>query len=422
MNKKVSISDLLDAVAERSEKSKKEVNDFFSALQLVIEEGLEKDKISKISGLGTFKLVWVLPRKSVNVSSGKEVIIPGHYKISFLPEASVKKLINEPFEHLEVTDLDGKPIVKTSSPMNKNGEEESDDDDPIKKLAMQATEIKGLLDDIQGKADTIKDDDIAKGNLQKAEHEKADESLLEEKNAEVGVVAKSSVEEAMSVSEPIVTEDIKDTEKTVVESDKTNETFSYTIDKIDDPVVDKYKKNRKWLWFLLSGCVVVALVLCSVFYGAFIKNYIVGHLPKLSEKNAVATDSIQQNKVNSPSVIKYASDSLVTDGVDSTADISIPKVPGNFDSFKHSRIYNDFITTVKMTNGDRLTLLSLKYYGSKIFWPYIYEANKDKIVNPDIIESGITIKIPKLPKYAIDVNNVNCINYANELGNKYASK
>ena len=78
---------------------------FVEAFQSIFEEALLRDKILKISGLGTFKLVPVESRKSVNVNTGEEFEIASHYKLTFTPDASLKDKVNEPLAHLETTEL-----------------------------------------------------------------------------------------------------------------------------------------------------------------------------------------------------------------------------------------------------------------------------------------------------------------------------
>ncbi len=75
-----------------------------------------------------------------------------------------------------------------------------------------------------------------------------------------------------------------------------------------------------------------------------------------------------------------------------------------------------------MEVGSRLTLFARKYYGSKDFWVYIYEANMDVIKNPDNVTVGTKIKIPKLDSKLIDLSNHDCINKAKELQNKYLGR
>ena len=86
------------------------------------------------------------------------------------------------------------------------------------------------------------------------------------------------------------------------------------------------------------------------------------------------------------------------------------------------RTYTDFITTETLTEGSRLTWLSRKYYGAPDFWVYIYEANKSVLPNPNLIPVGTRIRIPRLPKELIDVNNEESMKQARQLHDSILGK
>lgn len=69
---------------------------------------------------------------------------------------------------------------------------------------------------------------------------------------------------------------------------------------------------------------------------------------------------------------------------------------------------------VTVTTDQRLTTISLKEYGSKVFWIYIYLENKDKISDPNVLPVGTKITIPPASKYGIDSKNPNSVNKAKE--------
>lgn len=60
------------------------------------------------------------------------------------------------------------------------------------------------------------------------------------------------------------------------------------------------------------------------------------------------------------------------------------------------------IARVKIEPGSRLTLISLDYYGSKIFWVYLYEHNKAIIKDPNNIPIGTVIEVPAPELYGIN--------------------
>ena len=90
MNGKLNIQNLIDLFAEKHKIDKKVAEEFVKGFFLLIEEGLEKDKYVKIRGLGTFKLIDVESRESINVNTGERFEIQGHTKISFSPDSSSK--------------------------------------------------------------------------------------------------------------------------------------------------------------------------------------------------------------------------------------------------------------------------------------------------------------------------------------------
>ena len=44
--------------------------------------------------------------------------------------------------------------------------------------------------------------------------------------------------------------------------------------------------------------------------------------------------------------------------------------------------------------GDSLSKIAKHYYGNANAWPKIFDANKDKLKNPDLIHPGQVLKIP----------------------------
>ena len=55
----------------------------------------------RLKDLVPFKVQSVKPRESVNVNTGERVLIEGHDKITFTPDAVMKELVNKPFSQFE---------------------------------------------------------------------------------------------------------------------------------------------------------------------------------------------------------------------------------------------------------------------------------------------------------------------------------
>ncbi len=124
-NDKMSWVELRKAIAKQASVSEKEAGLFLSALITSLIDSLKTDKQVKINGLGQFKLQAVAPRKSVNIATGEDIIIPGYNKPIFSMESSLKDALNGTSE----------PILQPNN-------------DPIKKLGEQADEIVNILADL----------------------------------------------------------------------------------------------------------------------------------------------------------------------------------------------------------------------------------------------------------------------------------
>lgn len=105
MDTKILIQDLAKELAAQKSIDKKAALAFVQSFFDVILEGLRTEKYVKIKGLGTFKLVDVESRESMNIHTGERFEIQGHAKISFTPDATLKELINKPFAHFETVPL-----------------------------------------------------------------------------------------------------------------------------------------------------------------------------------------------------------------------------------------------------------------------------------------------------------------------------
>ena len=102
---KISISELAQILADKSGLKKKIAEQFAIEMFDVIKSGIEQDQLAKVKGLGTFKVIDVEPRASVDVNTGERVVINGHRKISFVPDAAMKELVNKPFSQFETVVL-----------------------------------------------------------------------------------------------------------------------------------------------------------------------------------------------------------------------------------------------------------------------------------------------------------------------------
>ena len=112
MENKILVQDLAEFLSQRNGMTKKKAEIFVRAFFDVILSGLEADKFVKIKGFGTFKMVSVGERESVNISTGERFQIQGHSKISFTPDNNLKDLVNRPFAHFQTVVLNEETSIE----------------------------------------------------------------------------------------------------------------------------------------------------------------------------------------------------------------------------------------------------------------------------------------------------------------------
>lgn len=98
---KISLSDLAQRLVEKSGISLQDAELFIRKMFDVANEGLQSDKLVKMKWLGTFKVMAVKDRESVDVNTGERIIIEGRDKISFTPDNILKEIVNKPFAQFE---------------------------------------------------------------------------------------------------------------------------------------------------------------------------------------------------------------------------------------------------------------------------------------------------------------------------------
>lgn len=114
---KITIQDFAIRLAERKNISVADAQRFMTAVLDTINEGLNNDKVVKIKGFGTFKVIDVKQRKSIDVNTGEEIIIEGRGKITFTPDAIMRDLVNKPFSQFETVLLnDGVDFSEMEAP------------------------------------------------------------------------------------------------------------------------------------------------------------------------------------------------------------------------------------------------------------------------------------------------------------------
>lgn len=102
---KITIQGIADSVIGKHGLSRNDAEAFVTSFFDLINEGLHSDKAVKVKGLGTFKVIDVRERESVNVNTGERVVIESHGKITFTPDPVMRDFVNKPFAQFETVVL-----------------------------------------------------------------------------------------------------------------------------------------------------------------------------------------------------------------------------------------------------------------------------------------------------------------------------
>lgn len=328
MAEKLSWTELRRALAKRAGVSEKTAGAFLNAVQAQLLEALKTDKQVKINGLGTFKVQAVAPRKSVNVTTGEEIIIEGYNKLAFTPEAGVRELIESQESGVKSQEADNAPVI-----------------DPIQKLGAQAEEIVDILGDL--------------GQSPKEAPVAEPEPVVEP-------------ESALAPEPVFIPEPKKEPEPEII---------------VHKPKKEK-KKSHFWRDTLI--CVVILLLLLAggyFFLRQELSDIIRSFMAPVETEEVVVGEPVVL--VEEPAVVEEepaAAEEVVT----AEEDI---------------RVYNDILLTEEITPGSRLAWIAKKHYGNKIYWPYLYDANKDHISHPNQIAIGTPIRVPRLTEAQMDTTS-----------------
>ena len=432
MNEKLNIQNLIELLAEKHGMDKADAESFVKEFFQLIEESLENDKYVKIRGLGTFKLIDVESRESVNINTGERFEIQGHTKVSFAPEPALKDLINKPFSHFETVVLNDETVLE-DAPVEDNSEEEEKEE-----VFVEVVEVPTEV--IEETAEIVKEESVvvAEEHIQVVEEViETTEQPVREKEIQVDQTepviqieeSEQFVEAPVVLSGEVkqpVTEVITPVDECVEEpltEQKDQEDLVPTYEVPEPPSPPVNKADSSTMKFFI-GIVVLVVLLCV---GAVTFMYYPDLFDRISPP---PTEKVADEKVEKPAAPVALTDSIVRKDTatvvakkDTVAEVVTPKVveepkpvvkqetpvvapkketkkaaatPFEPDSVNYKIVGTKATYTIQ--EGETLTKVALRFYGTKALWPYIVKYNSGVIKNPDHVPYGTVIKIPELEK------------------------
>lgn len=368
MNDKITLHELVDLFARKSQLNQADAALFAKEFLSLIEEALVKDKYVKVKGLGTFKLITVDATEETASSEPETTDGQSCTRISFIPETGLKDLVNKPFAHFQ-------PVL--------------------------------LKDEVHFT-------DLPEGETEVESQETVTE---EEKAGEADAVIESQTEPATEEADEIqpqtetvqtpITEEVISEEEEVKE--KQEDTLPEKEEKIPAVAVTSSGKESNVPW-----CMIASILLVGIFIGGivtwaltsgrrYIPEQVVEKLMNETQKTPapVASDSLQVTDtlvVKKDSSLVQKADTLKTavkkEEKTPVASTSVPKRETLADTVEYQITGNQGSYTLKP--GESLVRVALKFYGNKKLWPYLVKHNKAIIKNPDNVPVGTTIQIPQL--------------------------
>lgn len=428
MNNKLSIQDLASAFAEKVDMDAKSANIFVKTVFEIVEEYIATDKIVKIKGFGTFKLISVSDRESVNVNTGERIIIAGHTKLSFTPDAALKDAVNRPFADFETTPLNDSTSIEDMEriPTQEKqitcedfmSEDDNESASPIEDACHQDAEV----------VETVQSEEIIEPLHDKVSTESSgqagrnpNQESLESPDAEAIDDAVSDADEIVDEKETDITDRLITAEETSV---GTNVRESVVVSHIEEnssyPMAseimlsaDSERKSSVSTWFY----VLLTILLMALSYVAghyqLLSNFTVAHYSDsyLDEIDVMESEEILQTPVLADSLLSdsISQDTLVTDTVVVSSELPVqnttladkesleeiakyfPQVPGG-----EYWIVGDAGRVHYMEVGETLYRIARKELGSQKLVQYLIVFNDFE--DPNIIHTGDPIRIPKIVK------------------------
>lgn len=105
MGVKLTFSQLCGVVADASGVDRGVVEDFLREMFSGVADCLAEGESVKLKGIGTFKVVRVGERKSVDVTTGNDIVIASHNKVSFVASKDLAAAVNAPFSAFEAVEI-----------------------------------------------------------------------------------------------------------------------------------------------------------------------------------------------------------------------------------------------------------------------------------------------------------------------------
>ena len=372
---KTILQEIAARVAKKHNITIKSAESFVSQFFDVVKEGLDADKQVKVKGFGTFKVVTVKPRESINVRTGERVVIESHDKVNFTPDATMKELVNRPFSQFETVELKDDVDFEDIPHDEVHAVEEPVVEEPVIEEAVTEEPVV---------EEAVTEEPTEEPVVEKpvVEERVAEEPVVEERVAEEPVGEESVAEkptEDLAVEEPVAEKPTEETKITPLVAstpeDKPEETIATDVvgnsekQQEENPV----KKSNLWIKIL---AIVAVLALC------FIIGRWLGQRMATSEEEPQEVAAVVDTTANDSIVTEEV---LPKDGLDLEKLNSNPKIKQG--AYRIVGVENE----VTLREGQTMESYCVRTLGGIAMLLYCQVLN-----DTTELGAGATMKIPKL--------------------------
>lgn len=423
MDGKLTVTELAQILAKESQMGQSAAEMFVKAVFDVVTEAVMSDKIVKVKGLGTFKLIGVSDRESVNVNTGERILIAGHSKLSFTPDTALKNAVNRPFADFETVILNEKTPIEEMERISGEGQDEL--------VAPEGSDA-GVMSETDVVVDNVEVAEVSPDEVGAEEPEINSDEVVA---AGTGVNATESdeaesgegvppvddiVQQPASDSDSDESPSVSDEPESVSDSDSAESDVRVMQNTVMSETAGKGRLHG-WIWACVTLCIAVGMYFLGyyrVLDGITIRIERQETLPKHDEsvQPAVSTVPVKKKKTvrSQKAVVGESKDSVALARRDSAA-----VAPSSAEPAKHTKpekpaepspevlarnyrqveggdywIVGDMGVVHKMQVGETLYKVAGKELGSQRLMPYLVVFNDFK--DPNLIRIGDPIRIPKL--------------------------
>lgn len=399
-SEKVTLAGLTARLSVRTGDTKRQTEDFLRELFALIAGELEKGESVKVPGLGVFKSIEVEARKSVNVNTGEETMIPGHRKIVYMASKELSATVNEPFSMFQTIELTDEAVTELEGAEAAEPEPEAVCDVPFASTVYELEEPEV----------------IAESELERESAQEAESELIQEQPEAFQPASEESPDSDDGTKDPKDLNDLRDSKDLNDFKDSKDLKDLTDPDISEDSEVPAIPRKRFWPGFLIgfaAACLIAFVAVWALFeYGVLSSDRLAEAEPKPAVKAAAMTPAsvevpaVEPDKSKSEPEPAAEEPEVQKSAPETETEPSVPTQPSD------KKVY-DTITKTRY-----LTTMAKDHYGNYHLWPYIYKENEKILGHPDRIRPGTKVVVPPLSKYGVNPDNKADIDKAKKLGNE----